>query len=56
MEPILFVSIVEAMVIKNPLTEHNKQFIFKIRYQVSEMDFLFSTTSQQSLDEWHDMI
>ncbi|KAM3139542.1 hypothetical protein pb186bvf_008378 [Paramecium bursaria] len=56
MEPILFVSIVEAMVIKNPLTEHNKQFIFKIRYQVSEMDFLFATTSQQSLDEWHDMI
>lgn len=29
-EPLLFISLVDALVIKNPITEHNKPHILKV--------------------------
>ncbi|CAD8108952.1 unnamed protein product [Paramecium sonneborni] len=55
-EPILFISFVEAIVIKNPSFETSKQYIIKIRYENCDSEFVFNATSAILLDQWHDAI
>ncbi|CAD8186089.1 unnamed protein product [Paramecium pentaurelia] len=55
-EPILFVSLVDAIVIKDPIIQTHQQNLLKVRYENSEYEYLFSTTSAILKDEWHDII
>ncbi|CAD8103952.1 unnamed protein product [Paramecium sonneborni] len=55
-QPILFISLVDAIVIKDPILETNKKNLLKIRYENSEYEYLLSATSALLKDEWHDII
>ncbi|CAK65364.1 unnamed protein product (macronuclear) [Paramecium tetraurelia] len=55
-EPILFVSLVDAIVIKDPIFQTHQHHLLKIRYENSEYEYLFSATSAILKDEWHDVI
>ncbi|CAD8088141.1 unnamed protein product [Paramecium primaurelia] len=55
-EPILFISFVDAVVIKNPLFDTTKQHTLKIRYENCDSEFVFNATSNLLLDQWHDAI